>query len=115
MLIHFNLADLSMPQLTLLKFDSGSEGEKEVRIIDDAAVEWQTIGTLLAFDKSGNQLLSIKHGKSQKEALYEVFRLWLQGNGRYQSPTGTNLVKLLKDSRLKALADEVRIAINKQM
>ncbi len=45
--VHFNLDCRTMTQLTLLKSDSGSEGEKEVRIIDDAAVEWQTIGHLI--------------------------------------------------------------------
>ena len=90
-----------MPQLTLLRTNSG-----ELRIIDEASNRWKRIGDLLKFDDDGSKVSSFEK-RDQEDALREIFRLWLQGNGAYQPVSWGNLATLLDDSGLKILAQKV--------
>lgn len=73
---------------------------------------WKSVGDLLEFDAAGEQLLQVEENNrgNYEACCRDVFQLWLMGNGR-QPCSWRELIKILKDCELEAIAKEVEAAI----
>ena len=106
----------TLQQLTYMVTPSG----KEVRIIENIAAMWKTVGILFNFDRTGYtiDLIDVHHdiehyiGHPSKPiaCCTNMMKLWLRGRGRKPISWAT-LVEVLRNTRFNTLANEVEIAI----
>ena len=102
----------SVPRLTQLRLLRTADGGK-IEIINTIASDWTTVGDFLDFDPAGAKLKQIKADEKGVEACCRaMFQFWLEGNG-VKPVSWATLVTVLRDSKLCALADQVKKHLQK--
>ena len=72
---------------------------------------YETFGTLLLNDKQGEKVDAITEKAGAQGANLAILKKWLRGEGE-QPVTWRTLAKVLKDSELNTLAQEIEAAKN---
>lgn len=95
---------MTLPQLTVLKSQSGSK----VQIIERAQHKWKDIAGLIC--SNSNKISTLENeGKSSKDCLRQVLvEDFIENKPQNYSNDWKGLIKLLNDVDLTTLADEVK-------
>ena len=109
-MIFISHTDTDKPTLlTLIKFKccDGSH----VSIAEEIGIRYMEFGILLLRDETGAKVGSIthKHKENPNAINLEIFQSWLGGAG-LQPVSWKTLVDVLKDVKLKVLADKISAA-----
>ena len=100
------------PTLAKLAMLQNVEGKK-IKIIEEVAPFWESLGDQLDFDESGSKLSLIKaeHPINPVGCCRAMFQHWLNGNGVTPCSWG-KLVKLLEDLDQEVLAQDIQHALS---
>ena len=100
--------------LSLLEWSDGSD-KGTIRIYDSAAVNWKTVAQVLGLE-SGDIVCIDKNQYDERSRMTAVFQRWFENanslpNARRYPKKWSGVIKLLQDSRLGELAENVKKAL----
>ena len=81
-----------------------------MNLAKEIGTHYRVFGILLLNDEKGNKVSTIvkEHQGNAEEINCEIFRLWLEGEGK-RPLSWCTLVQVLKDIELKKLANEIEL------
>ena len=83
-------------------------GDKTIRIVDELAPDWKTIGRLLKFADCDLEVISKDH-QSQAECCQQMLSMWLKGRNNDDRPrTWETLLHVIKAARWGTLAEGIQ-------
>ena len=99
------------PAPTLREFTCFTTAHGRVNLAERISNYWD-FGLQLLEDDNGDQITAIERelGRSAVDINRQIFRLWVQENGR-QPVTWATLVAVLRDIKLMRLAREIETAV----
>ena len=97
----------TLPQL--IKFP----GAEDLNVMTEIGTQYRMFGTLLLNDENGAIVKAIEqqHQNRATDINYEIFQQWIQGSG-IQPVTWETLVKVLKQTQLRALANKIESSMS---
>ena len=105
-----------MSELQLMKWCKGGQ-EKQLRIKADIAPRWKELGTTLGISPAELEGFERQKMLNQEECCYAVLQRWLENGSQPReaySVTWKGLIKALRDTSLREIADELETALCKR-
>ena len=101
------------PMFILIKYRDKSGELRELRLRNDLAAFWKTIGTTFGFKAAVLERID-RDGHDTEEKFSKVIQLWMQGSFelyRKFPPTWNSFLSVLKEADFENLADILRLAL----
>ena len=104
---------MQLCHLTLIKWRDGQGQTQRFYLMDNISHKWRTIGELLNLPFPKLQSLATEHRDKPEECCRAVLGYWLENSPPNYPTTWQGLMELLEDSKLRKVATQLEIILNK--